>query len=164
MIDLKRSVYNNTDKKWLKSWNITIKVQTLWCTVQTSTSQTSPHLGRSVFVGSADQCTPLNPQPVTQQLCDGPRPQQPREILLLLQVKDAPSWSVRRSVLQDNRAWSPGPGVEVGHQPIRLPDDMTGKSGRHSAGPRGTRMWRMQVRLKCNILLSCDSSVLTLIR
>lgn len=50
-------------------------------------------------------------------------------------MEDAASEAARGAALQDNRARGPGPGVKVGHQPLGLPDDMTGKSGGHSVEP-----------------------------
>lgn len=87
-------------------------------------------------MGSADQSTPPNTQPVTQQLSDGPRPQQPGGALGLAEVEDAASRAARRTALQDHGARGPGPGVQVGHQPLGLPDHMTRQSGGHAAEPR----------------------------
>ena len=92
----------------------------------------SSHLGRPVSVGSADQRTPADPQPLTQQLGHGSRSQQPGQVLRLLQVEDASSRAAGGPALQDNGARGPGPWVEVGHQPLRLPEDKTGDSGGHS--------------------------------
>lgn len=95
------------------------------------------HLSRCVSVGSADQGTPPDTQPVTQQLCHSSGPQHPRQVLWLLQVEDATSRASRSSTLQDYRGWGPGPGVKASHQPLRLPNDVTLKSGGHAVEPGG---------------------------
>lgn len=87
-------------------------------TVNRSTQCSGPHLSRSISVGSADQRTPPNSQPVTKQLCHSSRPKQPGQVLWLPQVENAASLGPGGAALQDDRARGPGPRVKVGYQPI----------------------------------------------
>lgn len=76
------------------------------------------HLGGFVFVRPGDQRTPPDTEFVTQQLGHSSSPHQPRQVLLLPQVEDAPSRLSRFAALQEDRAGGPGLGVQVRHQPI----------------------------------------------
>lgn len=49
-------------------------------------------------------------------------------------MEDAASQAARGAALQDNGPWGPRTGMKVGHQAIRLPDDILWRRGSHSVG------------------------------